>query len=253
MGKKGNERRERGAIVVEATISLTAFIFLLYTILSVLNICYIQAKMSTALNTAAKQISQYCYLYYKLGGGRVNDELAGAAEKPRKTVEATFDGISSFMTKMSDGVESGINGDYAGSLKNAIDAGQGAAGIIDMYAEQIANDPKGFIIGMGMLAACETKDYAFGKLCGALGKAFMAKNLKDFKDDDPDQFLKRYMIKNGLDDLDFKYTALMPAKNKNLVLLVVTYDVHVIRLLNIDYKFTFRQVAETQTWGEGAK
>lgn len=31
---------EQGAIVVEATISLTAFMFLIVTILTVINICY---------------------------------------------------------------------------------------------------------------------------------------------------------------------------------------------------------------------
>lgn len=35
---------ERGAIVVEATISFTTFIFLLYIIYSIVDICYIQAK-----------------------------------------------------------------------------------------------------------------------------------------------------------------------------------------------------------------
>lgn len=35
---------EQGAIVVEATISLTAFMFLIVTILTVINICYAQAK-----------------------------------------------------------------------------------------------------------------------------------------------------------------------------------------------------------------
>ena len=44
--RKGNER---GAIVVEATVSLTAFIFAIFTILSIVNVYYIQAKISMAL------------------------------------------------------------------------------------------------------------------------------------------------------------------------------------------------------------
>ena len=52
------KENENGAIVVEATISLSVFIFVIFTILSIVNICYIQAKMSTALDTAAREISQ---------------------------------------------------------------------------------------------------------------------------------------------------------------------------------------------------
>lgn len=58
-------KREKGAIVIEATISLTVFIFAILTILSLVDIAYVQAKMSVALNSAAKEISQYSYLYYK--------------------------------------------------------------------------------------------------------------------------------------------------------------------------------------------
>ena len=57
---------ERGAIVVEATLSLTAFVFTIFTILTLVNVYFIQAKMSVALNAASKEISQYSYLYYAL-------------------------------------------------------------------------------------------------------------------------------------------------------------------------------------------
>ena len=52
------QKKERGAIVVEATISLTAFIFAIFTILMIVDVCYTQAKISTALNSATKEISQ---------------------------------------------------------------------------------------------------------------------------------------------------------------------------------------------------
>lgn len=40
------KENERGAIVVEATLSLTAFVFAIFTILTLVNVYYIQAKMS---------------------------------------------------------------------------------------------------------------------------------------------------------------------------------------------------------------
>ena len=88
--------RERGAIVVEATLSLTAFVFVIFTILTIVNIFYIQAKMSIALNSAAKEISQYSYLYYKLGVNKVEAKLAEGTERQRATAEQTIDGIGTF-------------------------------------------------------------------------------------------------------------------------------------------------------------
>ena len=53
MKREERRKRERGAIVVEATIALTAYIFAIFTILSIVDICYIQAKMSIALDESA--------------------------------------------------------------------------------------------------------------------------------------------------------------------------------------------------------
>ena len=62
MHKNKKQKRERGAIIVEATISLTMFIFAMFTLYSLVNICYVQSKMSVAVNVAAKEMSQYAYL-----------------------------------------------------------------------------------------------------------------------------------------------------------------------------------------------
>lgn len=60
MGQQKN-RGERGVIVIEATISLTAFMFALVMIMSMINICIVQARVSNAINLTAKELSQYSY------------------------------------------------------------------------------------------------------------------------------------------------------------------------------------------------
>lgn len=37
--------RDKGAIVVEASIALPVYVFVIFTILSIVNICYAQAKV----------------------------------------------------------------------------------------------------------------------------------------------------------------------------------------------------------------
>jgi hypothetical protein len=84
-----------------------------------------------------------------------------------------------------------------------------------------------------------------------LAKTFMEKNLMAHKDDNADAFLKRYRVVDGLAGLDFEYSALMAYGTSNQIQLCVTYDVSVIKLLNVDFTFTFRQVAKTTAWGNG--
>lgn len=78
---------EQGAIVVEATISLTAFMFLIVTILTVINICYAQAKIGVAVNTTAKEISEYSYLYNLTGLREKQGDLYSEGEDAKKTID----------------------------------------------------------------------------------------------------------------------------------------------------------------------
>ena len=88
-------------------------------------------------------------------------------------------------------------------------------------------------------------------LAQVLAKSFMKKNLKAYRNDNPDALLRRYRVVDGMDGLDFNYTTLMAYGTSNQIFLCVTYDVSVIKLLDIDVKFTFRQAAQTTAWGNG--
>ena len=150
---------ERGAIVVEATISFTAFIFLLYIIYSIVDICYIQAKMSIALNSAATDISQYSYLYYKFGIDSVDNAASNAASSSRALAKDTLKGMDELMTGISDmdsslsDIENGSS-DFE-SLMTAYDETKGGASDlaanINDYGDALAEDPMGFVKGMGCL------------------------------------------------------------------------------------------------------
>ena len=62
-----NRKNQEGAVVIEATISLTAFMFLIITILAITNICLAQAKIGTMVNGIAKDVSNYTYVYSMTG------------------------------------------------------------------------------------------------------------------------------------------------------------------------------------------
>lgn len=258
MLKKKRTRDESGAVVVEATIALTAYIFAIYIILSIVNICYIQAKVSIALDNAAEDLSQYSYLYYRFGIDNLQSQLHEGTEDSRDMVSDTISGIGSLMDSMGQAGDSvdpdsmTVNFDNLNTALN--NAGQSLGGLSDnvkQYADALAEDPKGFIIGMGKLAADELSGEANSFLGQAMGKAFVKKNLKAFPGEEPDAFLKRYHVKNGLDGLNFSGTQLMTYGISNKIQLVCTYEVEVVRLLDFEYTIRFRQCAQTSAWGNG--
>lgn len=249
--KSTRENGERGAVVVEAILSMTAFIFTILILLSVADIAYTQSKMAVALNSAAKEISQYCYLYYKFQLDEANSSLSNGTQEAQNTVEGTMDGLGQMMDSFGGAGSDFEEGNFIGAVEK-LQGGVGAANeTVSELADQVAEDPKAFLIGMGKLAGREVTEAAKVYLGQIMAKAFMSKNLKSFAGDDPDAFLRRLHVVDGMKGLDFQYTSLMAYGSSNEIQLVCTYQVRVIRLLNLDFAFTFRQTARTQAWGDG--
>lgn len=243
---------ERGAVIVEATISLTTFIFAIFTLLSIVNICYIQARVNTALNSAAKEISQYTYFYYKFGLDKLQGIWSEGLDDEAALAKGTINGVGTLVDSLSDAKSSVETGDFEGLYK-AIDSGYtNTESLVTQYADRLADDPKGLIVGMGQMLLNEGMDQLKSKvMCEVLGKAFIKKNLMAYPGDDPDNFLKRYKVVGGMDGLDFEYSVFLKDGTSNLIQLVVTYDVRIIQLLNIDFDFTFRHCVKTTAWGRG--
>lgn len=245
------ESRERGAVVVEAVISMTAFIFTILIILSITDIAYTQSKMAVALNSAAKEISQYCFLYYKFQLDEANASLSEGTQGAQKTVEDTMAGLGQMMDSFGNAGSDFEEGNFDSAVDSLISGADSANQTVSNLADQVAEDPKAFLIGMGKLAGREVTEAAKVYLGQIMAKAFMSKNLKSFAGDDPDAFLRRLHVVDGMDGLDFQYTSLMAYGSSNEIQLVCTYKVRVMRLLNTDFTFTFRQAARTQAWGDG--
>lgn len=243
--------KERGAVVVEGLLSLSIFMFAIFTILSIVNVCYIQAKMNMALSSAAKEISQYSFFYYKFGLDAPDKKLYEGTEDSRKLADNTIEGVSSLMDSLTAASNSAQSGEFENMIKQIQGGVDNVDSLVNQYADRISADPKGFILGMGKMAINEMKESAKSLLCQALAKAFMKKNLKSSPSDDPADFLLRYNVVDGMDGLDFQYTTFLQNGTSNLIQLVVTYDVRVIQLLNIEFDFTFRNCVKCTAWGRG--
>lgn len=213
--KNKNKNRERGAIVAEATIALTAFVFAIYTVLSIVDICYVQAKMGIALNSAAKEMSQYAYLYETFN---LSEYMSGTGGKSSEMM----DSFSEVLNKISKGTSN-----FSSDISSMFAQGAGKAED-DSAAEYIKN-------GVGM----------------ALAKQCVKKNLVSYEGDTPEAFLKRCRVKGGLSGLNFLNTTFLTDEDQSEISIIVSYKVEVVRLLDFDYTFNFIQRADTKAWGKG--
>lgn len=259
-----NITSEKGAIIVEASISFPFFIFAVVMFVSLIDICMTQAKIATALNVAAKEISEYSYLYILTGANEVQASINESGTQAKNTVDNTLTGLNTMtetLLKDKNAIMSDSDSIDVDQLMNDIQSvGSQGKDLYKLWGQQLS-DPKRFIKSMAAVAANEGWDSAKTYLMGELlGKAFMVKNLKDSKGNGNDyeaaeKFLKRNHVvpKDGsyINGLDFDKTKIFAGGETERIQLVVSYEIHVVKLLNMDFNFKIQQCALTKAWGRG--
>lgn len=257
-------KRENGSVTIEATISLTAFMFAIVTILTIVNICMIQARMSVAINTTAKEMSQYSYLYSLTGFQKSEAELAQGAKDGTKDIDSIMSDINTVFNEIENLGKTGRSSidnvdDIAKAWDSAVgsaDAISGAGSSLENTIKDIASDPKKLMFGIAKLAASEGLELGKSRLIASpLAKVMCQKHLVNTKSGNVNAFLKQLGVvpaANGsyIDGLDFSKSTIFPY-GSNEITIDVSYDVNVIALLPIDFKFHFHQKAITHGWLAG--
>ena len=257
-------KNESGSVTIEATISLSAFMFAIVTILTIVNICIVQAKISYAINTTAREISQYSYLYSLTGLNDREAEIAEAGKAQTSDISSILSDVNTVYNEIENlgntGNQSFDNIDdilgawdgVSGSIENI----EGAGSSIKSSIENIAKDPKNLLFGIAKLGATEVFDLAKSRLIAApLAKVMCKRNLVDEKDGDVNAYLKRLGVVPSasgsyIDGLDFSKSTLFPYGTSE-IRINVSYDVKVIALLPINFSFHFNQTAITHGWLAG--
>lgn len=257
-------KKENGSVTIEATISLSAFMFAIVTILTIVNVCIVQARMSYALNTTAKEISQYSYLYSLTGLNDSQSQLYNAGVEGTKDISKILGDINTVYNEIENLGQTGKQSpDNIDDIMSAWDSAVGSVDNIEAAGSSlydtvsgIAKDPKNLMFGIAKLAASEGFDLVKSRLIAApLTKTMIQKHLVSTKGGSVDAYLKSLGVvpsANGsyLDGLDFSKSTLFPY-GSNEIRLNVSYDVKVIALLPIDFSFHFNQTAVTHGWLSG--
>lgn len=252
----------KGSVTIEATISLTAFMFAIVTLLITVNICVAQAKIAVAINTTAREISQYSYLYGLTGFNQQKRDLANASKPAKDEIGDTLTNINKAYDAMQSIGDSTQKTDIANPSTYADAFGAATTGAseigssvdgISTTVQNIAGDPKAFIFSMIKMAASETIDYATTKLIAEpLARTMVQKHFQDYSGQSAEDYLKSIGVVPGpsglyLDGLDFSKSSLYLYGSDD-IRIVVTYKIKLIQLLPLRNIFTFTQTAATKGW-----
>lgn len=259
---------EKGAVTIEATIALTTFLFAFLIIFSIITVCRAQARMQIAINSTAKEISQYSYLY---GLSGMDETLAkfqkqGQEEKDRVNnlagnVVGIFDAIQS-LGEEAESVDIGdVNSvmDTWENIKTTAGEANANAQEVSKSIQEMASNPQQFLLGMAKLAGSEGLELAKSRaIAEPVSRALIQKHLKRSENDNAENYCRSVGIVPGtyfgqssyFNGLDFSNSTLFPYGSDEITI-VVTYKVKLLQLLPIDVEYTITQTARTKGWLHG--
>lgn len=264
------KKDSRGAITVEATIALTAFLFMFMMLYSIITMCRAQAIIGAALDNTAKEISQYTYLYSLTG---IQDSLDGVFEN-NETVKTVDDFTGQINTALNAMQQLNVDGeeilhteiDSTADISNAwltltgdLDDVSDATSAVMDGIEEMSKDPKNLLLGLCKMAASDGISLAKSKLLAPpICRGLIQKHLVNTSDGSVEGYLHSLRVvpkeaaggKSYLKGLDFGNSVLFATKDYEIILRV-EYELKVIPYLPLDLKVKICQTAVTRGWANG--
>lgn len=260
----------RGSLAIEAVVSLTGFIVAIFTILNFINYCRVQSMVSSAIDSVAREMSQYAYFYEITGARRLEQKMRDAGKESENTINmvaGALDGLNGTFSRSANGVKNaagGISedlqaGNYASiaeQVKN-LELGKsyaeikGNAEIIGDELSAIADDPGAFIKSFAALAGSKITDYAKSRLIAApLAKALTIKHFGGNAAEASER-LAQLGVVDGLDGMNFGMSTLFAPNAPDDIEIVCYYQLEIFNPLGELgglTEITLCKIARTRAW-----
>ena len=255
-------RDDNGYIVVETIASFLLFTFLMVSILSLINLTAVQARIHNALTQSAETISMYSYVLELTGAAPHLKNLSGKADH----VDAEANAFKGSLNDVLDGLNSIRTG---GATKANVD--QVYHGGMELYdrtsgwINDTISDPKSTIQYLLSYGAQTGIDFAFEAVVRQYVSHFLSNGSMS-----GDEFLQAFDVvggTNGLDFYSFNLFSLSQSGVNNSRMLTADGDVKLVVQYDLDYSFGalplpkevrtlhITQEAKTKAWlggyGEG--
>ena len=224
---------ESGAIIVEASLSLVFFVFAMLIMFSMYHVTLAQARLSSALNETAKEISQYSYIYALTSLNEKQTGLTKAGADADKVLDTIADYDYSYWQSINK--DKLFTKDTFNQAKKAFEKLKSIFGTI--------KDSDDFIGSLLNKGATEAVDAVKGVIIGECAWLLMKKHLGS----DAEGFLKRQGVES-ISALNFAQSRFFSGGTDNKIFLDMNYKVRVLKLLNFDMKLDFELCAMTCAW-----
>ena len=248
--EKEKQNNQRGSATIEAVVAFTGFMLVFFTILGVVNYSRTQMRIAAAVDTAARELSQYAY-FYKMSGLQkfdlaVKEETADDVQRINEVI-ATVDGL---YTTVGGAVDQ--SAEDATNLANAIGEGQlsveqikqtlsnidenasnleESMGQVAAQIEAIGDNPILYMRSLVAIAGQEGMDLAKRAIASCLGEMFV---LKQFGDSPEEQnaALKALGVVDGIEGMNFKMSTMFTDDDCQEIQIVVFYKVKLSQFFN---------------------
>ena len=217
-------RDEDGMIVVETVGSFVLFTFLVISILSLVNIVTLQARIHYAATQAAETVSMYSYILEVMG---LAEKIVSIEERAGKVKDQAND-FKGELNSMMDSMQSFRADETINHAGAAADMGM-------QWASDTINNPKEALSLVVNYGLSEVGHFAFGECMRLLVGRYLSNGTMN-----ADEYLKSVNVVGGLKGLkfyDFSLFDFNDMSENDSALLNENGDVVIVVRYSIDYTF----------------
>lgn len=264
-GKEFNN--QRGSATIEAVIGFTAFLFAIFTILGLVNFCRAQMLVSSAVDTAAKEMSQYAYFYQMSGLQKFEEQLDDNASVGKNNINEVIGTVDQLYSSINGAVEQTVQ--EKTNVANMIAAGdvdlqtfenaitgiensaegvmQGITGVGNALKD-VGNDPLLYMRSLVALIGSEGMEAAKRAVAVPLARSFVSKHFGE-DTDAANEKLESLGIEGGLDSMNFNLSNIFSDDEHQNIEITVIYKVKLFQVFDwVVLEANVSKVAVCRAW-----
>ena len=239
-------KKNRGALTVEAAISLPLFICVFLSIAFFMRVAYIQNNVQYAINGAANELSTYSYLYSISGLQAVNDEIVGKADEYGESASGHITGV----IEAFDALGNSFEGKNRENIDVFSDGKLAVENVVDVLGD-VTNNPQKEFVSIAAIFAGAGYEKIKSEMSTPIVRFFMEKYIKDNIFNNKGGPGAYIAVNEGDNPLKaFEFDNRIFADNKTIDI-VVSYKIKTSLPINILPEIRINQRAIVRGWMSG--